>query len=581
MLIDNQLDFDAALSKIQSIPGKIVVDCETTGLKPFLGDRLVGIAVLMHQQPDVKYYFTFRHANCANLTKDSLSKLFAVLSSRALINHNIKFDLHFMHVDGLTLPETIYDTMLSAHLLNENEPSFALKTLADKYIGEGSSEEKLKLDLLLAARKLAKHQLYMLAAAEVAPYAIKDVELAYKLYEMHKSALEAWKLWNLFEEVNRYCLAICRMEIRGLPVNKEIVNAQINQLEPKLVQLETEIKRLAGFDININSPKQLMQWLDIPATDRSSLEKYLDDADETLETSEGIRKLLAYRKLKKEASTYYIPFSEQVDENGRLHGSFKLHGTVSGRLSCEAPNLQNLPRSGNSEIKKVVQARSGYKIIEADFSQLELRIVAHYANIKNFKHSFANGIDAHQGTADATGLSRDNAKTINFGILYGMGPKKLIAKMAYNTKKPMSLSQGMGYIERYHKTLPEIRPFEQAVTSTASRNGYIRLFTGRVRRYDHIKAFPHTALNNLIQGSGAEATRIAITRMDKELTADWHPKMLATVHDSVLFEVKDEFVKEAGKIIKDIMEDHPWCTVKLKVDLKYGDSWGNLQKLEI
>lgn len=574
MLIDTQEAFEAALEQIKSTPGQIFVDCETTGLKPFLGDRLVGIALLMDQRPEVKFYFTFRHSNCLNLNTDSLNQLLQFLPSRTLINHNMKFDLLMLHCDGMQLPKRAYCTMLAAHLLDENGP-LGLKELADKLIDRTSSEESYKLDLLLASRKLTKGQLHRLQACEVADYAIKDVVLAKKLNDILKPALTSWRLVNLNEEISKFLLAITRTEIRGMPTDVEFAKLKVAESEARLVHIEQTIKNQLGFMVNPNSPKQVCDVLGISSSSKADLDEYLKNT-RSLANSELVKHILEYRKIAKEKGTYYNRIVTDTTPHGRLHGSFNISGTVSGRLSSSGPNLQNLPKSGKSEIKNAIRCKPGYKLIEADYSQLELRITAHYADISSWKEAFAKGVDIHQATADATGTDRHQAKTTNFGVLYGQQAKGLSEKLG------MSLDECKQFLRKYHAGLPTLQPFIDAVTSTAIRNGYIRLFSGRVRHFNSQWANPKDAFNNLIQGSGAEATRIAITRLDEIFSTQDDPKIIATVHDSIVFELKDdEHINKHAKTIKTIMEDNPWCSVKLVAELKIGDTWGTLQPLEI
>jgi len=279
----------------------------------------------------------------------------------------------------------------------------------------------------------------------------------------------------------------------------------------------------------------------------------------------GVKELLTYRGWNRVYANYYRKFKETMDSSGRLHANLNIVGTETGRLSCSNPPLQAIPRTTDVyKVKDVFVANEGMVLLEADYSQAEVRVASHYGNVRLMKEKLARDGDIHTETANEIGIPRDAAKRLNFSVIYGIGPAKLADNLG------VSVKQAKEYLNKYHSRYPGFKKLYATAEAKAVHRGYIRMHTGRLRHYNTKYAFPHKASSNLVQGTVGEMLRVAITRIHKEIK---HPMWL-TVHDSVLFEIPREEIQTAIVDIQEIMLDTSWCVVPMKVDIKYGKSWG-------
>lgn len=550
----------------------LVVDLETTGVKPYQGDQLCGVAVAAPKSDgDLEtFYFPFRHAGGQNLSKDQLRILMESTSDpdKLYIGHNYGFDMKFMAQDGARFPEQIRDTMLGMHVLNENEHSFALKALGDKYLGDGASDEQKKLKDQLQLWGWSVAEMWRAPPSMVAPYAEQDVRLTWNLHCWMVPRLEKQELSELYAEVSAYGLLIARMEHLGVRINAPMVDKYANEAMKQEMRYTTKIRQAAGIPINPGSPKQLGNWLGLSSTKAEILEDLAD-------SNPNIDLVFKYRQWSKVRTTYYETFLRERDQNDNIHCSFKVHGTVSGRLSCSGPNLQAIPRASDIyKVKDTIVPRPGYTFVEADYSQAEIRVGSHYAQEKNMIRLLVDGVDIHTATAEKLKIDRSYAKRINFGVVYGIGKVSLAQKLK------ISEDQAAEFLHRYHGEYPGFRLLYQRAEMLAKSRRYIRMYTGRLRHFNTPNAEHHKASSNLIQGSVAEMVRVAMLRIDRELRRD-DVRIILQVHDSVIMEIRTEVLDENIRAVKAIMEEQPWCTVPLPVDVKAGLSWGLAKDYEL
>ena len=573
--VDN---FTDVIGRLQSAR-EIVVDLETTGLNPWGSDRLCGIAVLVG---DESYYFPFRHACIShtplfqgilddniNLPLDLLRVLGAELNrpDKVYVGYNYKFDLSFLAAEGITPPKMIEDVMIAAHLVNENEPNYRLKSLSDFYLDDDSSAEEKQLAAVLRSRKLTgKGDMWKLAPEEVAPYAEKDVILTRALRDFYLSALEEQELLDLWREYNNFSLAILDMEKQGIRIDPDRLNDYIEEAEIAEQQQISVIQEMAGKPINPASSQQMQDWLQVESTASGILEKLGKDR-------EDITALLQFRAWSKVRGTYYDRFAQSMDHRQVIHPNLRITGTVSGRLSCNNPNMQAIPRYNNVyKVKDVFVSSPGRTFVEADYSQAEIRVATHFARECNMAEILLKGVDMHSATAENIGIPRDIAKRLNFSVIYGVGARSLSENL------DIPLKEARRYLGAYHRQYPGFKRLYNQAESVAEERGFIKMFTGRRRHYnDDARAPVHKASSNLVQGSVAEMVRTAITRLHALKDKGVH--MLLTVHDSILFEVDDNVLDWAIDRIRFVMEDQPWCSVKLPVDIKIGKRWGDLEEL--
>ena len=421
----------------------IVVDTETNGLLPFSGDRVIGIA-LYFPHSDESFYLPYRHGIKTYPDIDNVDmgyeqyvpadmefmwKYFAD-PDKTFFYHNAQFDIGMMYQDGFPVPQRIYDTMIAAHLMNENKP-VGLKPLAERYFNDTASDPfDIMADKIIgmsqgtdwkiakSARKKAKGMMWRLPPEDVAEYAMQDVELTWELYKYLDNALDSWNLFNLYDELcNKYLLkVIIPAYINGMLINGNEVSEATADTHAKIAEIQTLINENLPSewqDINPNSNKQVPEALDLANAQRLTLQvsdhpaaKHIDD----------------YKKANKVIGTFYTQMTDYADMNGYLHPSLNITGTKTGRLSCSKPNLQQYPRTtDNFNVRRSLVAPEGYTFVAADFAQLELRIAVHYAQEETMLQMFNDDVDPHQYTADQLNIDRHAGKTANFGFLYGMG----------------------------------------------------------------------------------------------------------------------------------------------------------------
>lgn len=625
MLIDNELMAEAAYEILRANDKAFTVDLETTGLDPYCAKEpalICGFAIGWADRDVLDQYWTFRHEETDNLPLYWLERLMSLLDGREIRGANIKFDIHMMLAAGWGgFPSAIKCSHICTHTGNENYQKYALKAVAEKIFGADAVKSNTELLSELKKRKAGKEQIYRLPAASVTAYAIDDLRLHRKVLAHYEREVARWGMSDILEERYKFQMNLILCEQRGLKLDVAETQKQIAQIGPRMAQYKArlwELQQKAGYTepVNINSPKQLREWLKLPKTAKEFLKEILEGGER-----EDIQTLLDYRALAKCESTYYRPWLEKRDPNDRLHTSYKVNGTVTWRLSSSDPNLQNLSKV----VKRCIVEDDGWFLAELDFSAVEPRIAAHYSGDPDMTAAFVNKVDFHsavarsmfkiQGKIEKESKERQDAKTLGLGVLYGLGSFRSAQKLGLRHQKlpgggwefhgeqvwALDLKSGQliqkacsaqsaeyctclgkEYRKKFYMSVPELEPKIKAVTATAKRNKYIRVpLFGTVQRFDgkrarngHVKAFnaliQHTAsmillraFNNLaafLQSSGPDA-----------------PQILGTVHDSIILRVK--FGSEAHAWLaqaKNIMETAVKLDVPLVVDVKVGYSLGNM-----
>ena len=564
------------------------VDTETTGLNVFgcsLKKRSVIIGIAIDDGKEA-YYLPFRHMTGQNLPlsviNDFLSK-FLSDRNRTYLGWNYNFDMHVMELDGIPFPDNIEDVELAMHLYNENEPDFKLKPTADRYhIGDGSLQESIleekvfnecqRLGLECSRSKNAennpKSMMYVLPPSDVEPYACDDVRLTRQIRDLVVPALKNSGLYEIWKQVNYYSCIICKMEHAGMHIDPDIIKRYQVEAVGRLADAQARLNEAAGFELNPNSPKKVCDFLHVHS---SAAEVLVDVIDAGGKDAENAKLVQEARGWKSVDSRYYTPYLGLMDENNNLHCNLNLIGTYTGRLSCSNPNLQAVAKHTEVfKVKDVFTARPGYLMIQADYKQAEMRLVTHYTKDPIMKQLIEEDADLHQATADRLDIPRNAAKRINFSVIYGIGAKTLAEKLRID--QPTAKD----YLNKYHGLYPGFRKLMYQCEDFAKQNGYIELWTGRLRHFNVPEADPHKAMSNLIQGGVAEIVRVAISRLYPAIT-DIGGRMLMQVHDSVIFEVPESQINVALPTIQYIMEDFDFDP-KPGVDIEYGYSWGLFQK---
>jgi DNA polymerase-1 len=472
--------------------------------------------------------------------------------------------------------------------VDENEETFALKRISDKYLGDTSSRDEGELKALVEARYKAeltalrrtlpnnsqegawKALMWRLYPEEVADYAESDVRLTMLMEDYYAPALEAWRLDRVYGEVCDYLLIITAMERRGCLLDREFIHREVANAGPRMQESLEELEDYFGVPLNPNSYKQLQRYTGWPNTRKEFLETLID-ADHV---QAPIAKLvLGYRDYFKQQSSYYGKYLNMMDTTSTLRPNFQMTGTYTGRLSCWNPNLQAVPRSRDTNhVKSAFIARPGYELVEGDYSQAELRTFSHYAKERGLAAVLLGGGDLHSETAKMLGIPRFAAKRMNFSIVYGVGKDKLALMLG------IPVHVAAEYLRSYHAKFPGFKRLYYEQARIAETFGYIRLGTGRVRHFNRGQDVSpaHKASSNLIQGTVAETMRVAMQRL-AAATAGGDVHMLLQVHDSILFEVPQGTADRWIPVFREIMEGFTFDPGP-KVDFKTGDRWGELHE---
>lgn len=564
-----------------------VVDTETTGLSIFGNaerkrDVIIGYAI---DDGTEAYYLPFRHLQGQNLPMECLSFLQKYLSdpNRTYGGWNYNYDLHMMVFDGIGIAPNIEDAMLALHLINENEPDFKLKSVSDRYgIGDGSLQESILEDKVFdecqrlglecsrspRAANNTKSMMYVLDPADVEPYACDDVRLTRKLLDLLRPALKQFDLYDIWKQVNYYSTIICSMEHYGMHVDPDIIRRYQREAEEHYADAQRRLNEAAGFELNPNSSKKVCEFLGVQSSAAEVLQNVIDAGGRDAENAKLVQEARGWKSVD---SRYYTPYLQAIDADDNIHCSLNLIGTYTGRLSCSNPNLQAVAKSTEVfKVKDVFTARPGYLMIQADYKQAEMRLVTHYTRDPLMKELIENDADLHSETANRLGIPRQAAKRLNFSVIYGVGAKSL----ADNLRVEFSMAKD--YLEKYHGLYPGFRKLMYQCEDFAKQNGYIELWSGRLRHFNVPEADPHKAMSNLIQGGVAEIVRVAISRLFPAIS-DIGGRMLMQVHDSIIFEVPEDQINIALPTIKIIMEDFDFDP-RPGVDIEYGYSWGLFQK---
>jgi len=563
----------------------IVVDVEATGVN-WRKDRVFSIQLLAG---DRAFYFPFRHEGGGNLPISYLHHIYAEVlpPERLQIGFHYTFDMKIGAKDGAQLPRVIRDPLFAAHQMNENEATFRLKDLAVIYLGDGEDESERLLIETLEKRfggrgRQSKGNMWRLTPEEVYQYGVDDLFLTRRMLDFYTPILHEWSIWDLFVEVNDFAIALAEMELRGVPVNSDKLRAIGAKAAPEAARLRELIGERAREDLddptfpaNPNSHPQMRMWL----------KKALGIGDTTHDTlaaedDERARLLLDYRKWHKLNSSFVEPYLNGHIIDGRIHTNLyittpgirdrgEVHGTVSDRVSSTEPNAQQVP----DVVREAMDAPPGFTMVEADFSQAELRLAAHYYETLFKDYSLGDilraGEDMHKAAADDFGIPRKEAKRRNFMIQYGGGARRLATKFGTHQRDEQR------YLNFYNKKFPGAPKLRKYMERVAEKKGYIRLWNKRTRRFNTAKAASYKASNNLIQGGIAQMVRAVIVRLRREVP---EALMILTVHDSVLFLIPNDKLHVIDRI-RVIMQDQPWCTLPMIVDIKTGQAWGTLEPL--
>ena len=584
--------------------GYVAIDTETTSLNEMQAE-LVGISLAV--EPGQACYIPLGHREGASddlfgsdalaegqlPMADVLAALRPVLEDEAVlkIGQNMKYDAKIFAGLGLGIAP-IDDTMLMSYALNSGIHNHGMDALSERYLAHNPIPIKTLLGTGKSAITFDK-----VAIDEAVKYAAEDADITLRLWHIFKPQLHQKQVTTVYETLERPLVPVlARMERHGVMVDREVLSRMSNAFAQKMAGLEAEIHELAGRSFNVGSPKQLGEILfdemGIEGGKRGKTGAYATGADvlEDLATEHELpARVLDWRQLSKLKSTYTDALQDHIDpDTGRVHTSYVQTGASTGRLASTDPNLQNIPvRSEEGRrIREAFVSDEGKRLVSLDYSQIELRILAHVAGIDALKQAFRDGLDIHAMTAsemfgvpldEMTSDVRRRAKAINFGVIYGISGFGL----ARNLRIPRAEAQG--FIDRYFERFPGIRAYMDETVEFAKTHGYVQTLFGRRIHTPEIAAkgpragfAKRAAINAPIQGTAADIIRRAMIRMPDAI-AQLPCKMLLQVHDELLFEVDEGAVEDVIAAAREIMEGAAdpavHLDVPLTVDAGTGMNW--------
>jgi DNA polymerase-1 len=568
-------------------------DTETTGLDPLRAD-LVGLSFAV--TPGEAWYLPVSHRYLGVPEQLPLDKVLAAVgpllgsADHLKIGQNLKYDILVMGRAGVAVTEPLFDTMLASYLANSAAQSHGMDSLATELLDyrtipysdvAGSGKKKICFDEVEVEKATV--------------YAAEDADITLRLYEKLLPMVAEQEQQELFDNVEMALLPILvKMEQAGIRIDAELLNGLSADMEKKLAALEGEIHGLAGTTFNIGSPKQLgevlFERLGLPKGKKTKTgwSTDVEVLSNLAEEHEIAAKILDYRSLSKLKGTYTDALPKLIHpETGRIHSSFNQAVTATGRLSSSDPNLQNIPirTEEGRRIREGFIPSEGCLLLAADYSQVELRILAHMADEPALKEAFARGEDIHRRTASevlglfpemVTDEQRRQAKAINFGVIYGMS--------AFGLAKQLGISrrEAQTFIDTYFERYPGIRTFMDSCIAEAREKMYVTTLLGRRCAIPEINSkngavrgyAERNAINYPVQGSAADIIKVAMVRIAHRLTKEgYKTRMLLQVHDELVFDVPVGELENVTTLVTEEMEGAVDVSVPLLVEVGRGQNW--------
>ena len=598
-IFKNENEIVAWLKKADEI-GEFAIDTETSSLDAHQAD-LVGISLCY--EPGNSGYIPLAHRSGKNLDASKVLKILKpYLEDKSIkkIGQNIKFDYIIFYKRGIKI-NCIEDTMLMSYVLDAGRNRHNLDTLAELHLKHKNISFK---DLVGSGKKqLNFSEVDILSAAN---YAAEDSDITLRLYKLFLQNLKSEKLMLIYENFEKPMVEIlAQMEIFGVKIDNKFLSKLSEKFGKKIQQLEKDIFKITKSKFNIGSTKQLGEILynqlkiaSLKRTKKGSFATSASVLEDLAFKGHLLPKLiLDWRQITKLKNTYSDSLQEHLNpKTKRIHTSFLLAATTTGRLASSDPNLQNIPikTEDGKEIRKSFVAENGYTLFSADYNQIEMRILAEIADVKELKKAFVNNDDIHSITASQvfnkkikeidTDLRR-KAKAINFGIIYGISQ--------YGLAKQIGVSnvEAEDFLNAYFIKFPEIKEYMNNTIKFCRKSGYVNNIFGRRthlngindKNYNVRNFQERAAINAPIQGSASEIMRLAMIRLNNKISDQSRNdiKILLQIHDELIFEIKSEKVKEMSKLIKETMNgvetsEYHKFTVPLIIDLNSGENWGML-----
>lgn len=578
------------------------IDTETTSTDPMRAE-LVGISLAF--ETGQGYYLPLGHRTGEEQLPAAqiLEALRPVLTSPqvAKIGHNLKYDALVLENQGVSVAPLTFDTMIAAWLVQPENYNLGLKELAESYLGV----QMTHIEELIGK---GKNQLTMdrVPIGSVAPYAAADAEICLRLMPLLRERLEQVNATRLFEEIEMPLVPVLgMMERNGVMLDVPFLKQMSRDLSNRLQEIEKEIFGVVGYSFNLNSTQQLSKVLfetlklEPPDRRKKTASGHFSTSAGVLEELRNqhpvVDRILEYRELAKLKSTYVDALPQQINpRTGRVHTSYNQTGSVTGRLASSDPNLQNIPTRTETGrlVRNAFIAAPGYGLLSVDYSQIELRIVAHMAQDQAMLAAFRAGQDIHAATAAAiygvaldqvTKEQRRHAKAINFGLIYGM------SAFGLHRSTDLTLAEAENFVKAYFQQFPGVKAFLDGLRRQASRQGYVETLLGRRRYFPNLKSNANPALrareereaiNAPVQGTAADIMKLAMVRLPPALkAAGLGARMLLQVHDELVLEVPENERDETVRVVRGVMENAYPLSIPLVTEARWGQNWGSLEVL--
>ncbi|MFN8210822.1 MAG: DNA polymerase I [Bacteroidales bacterium] len=587
-LVDNETDLSSLVSEMKKLK-EFCFDTETTSISP-LDSELVAIAFSWKKGEGYLVWFP----ESREQTQSILEKLRPVFENDTVlkIGQNLKFDIQVLANYGITVKGPFFDTML-AHYLLEPDMRHNMDLLSESYL----AYSPVPIEALIGEKGRNQKNMREVPVEKIVEYSVEDADVTWQLKEVFAPRLKKENLYELATEIEMPLISVLSyMERNGVKLNEEDLKVFAEQLREEIIVLEKEIYQLAGQEFNIASPKQLgdILFIRLKLDDnaRMTKTKQFTTNEEILQRLTGkhpiVSKVLEYRGLRKLLSTYVEALPQLINKTtGRIHTSFNQAVASTGRLSSNNPNLQNIPVKDEKgrEIRKAFVPEDGHLFFSADYSQIELRLMAHLSRDKGMIADFLSGNDIHAATAakifgvdikDVTREMRSRAKTANFGIIYGISSFGLSERLTIGRKEAKELIDG------YFNSYPGVKTYMDESIRKARDLGYVTTMFGRKRYTRDIHSrnqvvrgnAERNAINAPIQGAAADIIKIAMVRIYERLnTEKLKAKMILQVHDELIFEVLPEELEKLKEIVISEMSGAAILDVPLKVEWGTGKNW--------
>jgi DNA polymerase-1 len=593
---DKLKDLVNELEKADSIS----FDTETSSTDPITAD-IVGVSLAVEKNKG--YYIPLRHNQKHSQLgiEQVMDALRPALTDEHIekVGHNLKYDYLILHRHGISVQPLSFDTMIAQWLIDPTSHQLGLKDMADSLLGINMTH----IEALIGSGKEQK-SMADAAIEDVAPYAVADAVVPLLLRDELSPRLEKVNAREVLDTLEMPLIEVlAEMELQGILLDVPFLKSLETELERRQNELTENVFRTVGHEFNLNSTQQLSDVLfqelgiEPPPRAKKTQSGHYSTAASVLEQLQGKHEvldwILEYRELSKLSSTYVNALPEQVNPaTGRVHSSFSQTVAVTGRLSSSNPNLQNIPTRTEEgrRIRKAFIAKQGYQLLAVDYSQIELRIVAHMSEDKAMLKAFHAGLDIHAATAaavyhvnlqDVTSDQRRHAKAINFGLIYGMG------SFGLSQSTGLTVGESEEFIRVYFKQFPGVKSFLDGLRVKAARDGYVETLYGRRRYFPNLRNSRNMnqqrreereAINAPIQGTAADIMKVAMISVVPVLRKEnLKARLLLQIHDELIFECLESEVSKSLALIREVMENAIVLKIPLLTEAKVGKNWAEME----